>query len=295
MKTRPFFSALFALVAVAAIVIAWMAFGRQEGRTDSTAQASMPSQAGEGAGGGPAADDGSDAVPDRTPANDAYLQELMRRYAFETELDKRGALLAMLQANPNEAVKQFALELAASGDAARRQEGLELLKAFPLDDADVRGFLVGQIDQEQDPAMLTRLVDMLAPAMVATEDAAPLVAQLERLREHPDPEVRAASVLQTSQWDKGGDLENTLHEAMLDPDARVRQAAIGGITAERVHSDRLKDILLAIAYDPQTSGEERNRAIFALEGFALDRSEMEIYRQAARLGEVGEGAGPHGH
>ena len=118
-------------VVLLALWIAWMAIGRQGGGTDSTARVSMPSEAGEHAGAMPAAGAGSHAMPDRTLANDAYLQELMRRYAFETQLDKRGALLAMLQANPNEAVKQFALELAASGDSAKRQEGLELLKAFP--------------------------------------------------------------------------------------------------------------------------------------------------------------------
>ena len=162
-------------------------------------------------------------------------------------------------------------------------EALELLKVFPLDDPEVRSLLVGQIDQEHDPAMLKNLVDMLTPTMVATEDAAPLVEQLARLREHPDPEVRAASVLQTSQWDRGGDLENILQQALLDPDTRVRQAAIAGVTSERVHSDRLKDMLLAIANDPQTSAEERSAALFALEGFALNRSEYELYRQAGRL------------
>jgi hypothetical protein len=213
----------------------------------------------------------------------------MRRYALETELDKRGALLAILQANPNDEVKRVALGLAASRDPVTRQEGLELLKAFPLSDAEVRGFLVSQIDAERDPAMLTKLVDMLSPTMIASEDAAPLVTQLTRLREHPDPAVRAASVLQTSQRDRGEGLENVLREAMQDPDPRVRLAAIGGITAERLRSERMKEMLLAIAYDPQTSDEERNRALFALEGFALNRAEYEIYRQAAQLGKPGHG------
>ncbi|MES2669739.1 MAG: HEAT repeat domain-containing protein [Pseudomonadota bacterium] len=288
---RSFRFPMLAAVALVAIMGAWALLGRDDGEARSAAGASMPSAANDRdtSRTNAAADSGQHR---RTRASDADLRELMRRYAAETELDKRGALLAILQANPNEEVKAFALALAASRDPAARQEGLELLKAFPLDDAKVRGFLVGQIDQEQDPAMLTKLVDMLSPTMVATEDAAPLVAQLARLREHPDPEVRAASILQSSQWDRGGDLENTLHSAMLDPDPRVRQAAIGGISAERVRSDRLKDMLLAIASDPKTGAEERNRAIFALEGFALNRAEYEVYRQAGRMGEGEDG---HGH
>ncbi len=292
MNVRSFRFALLAAAALMVIIAAWVMYGRDDCEAGSATCAPMPSDIVEQAGTLPAAGTANGGKRQRTQVNDAYLRELMRQYSLETELDKRGALLAILQANPNEDVKHFALELAASRDPATRQEGLELLKAFPLDDAQVRGFLVSQIDLEQDPVMLTKLVDMLAPTMVPTEDAAPLVAQLARLRTHPDPEVRAASILQSSQWDRGGNLENTLHEAMLDPDPRVRQAAISGIAAERVHSDRLKDMLLAIAYSPKTSAEERNRAIFALEGFALNRSEYEIYRQAARLGQSGEG---HGH
>lgn len=291
MPMRSFRFPLLAAVALAAIIGAWAMLGRDDGEAGSAAGAAMPPDATDQDTSRTTAAAGH-AQHRRPRTSDADLRELMRRYAAETELDKRGALLAILQANPNEEVKAFALALAASRDAAARQEGLELLKAFPLDDAKVRGFLVGQIDQEQDPAMLTKLVDMLSPTMVATEDAAPLVAQLARLREHPDPEVRAASILQSSQWDRGGDLENTLHSAMLDPDPRVRQAAIGGILAERVRSDRLKDMLLAIASDPKTGAEERNRAIFALEGFALNRAEYEVYRQAGRMGEGEDG---HGH
>ena len=291
MPMRSFRFPLLAVVALAAIIGAWAMLGRDDGEAGPAAGAAMPPDATDHDTSRTTAAAGH-AQHRRPRTSDADLRELMRRYAAETELDKRGALLAILQANPNEEVKAFALALAASRDAAARQEGLALLKAFPLDDAKVRGFLVGQIDQEQDPAMLTKLVDMLSPTMVATEDAAPLVAQLARLREHPDPEVRAASILQSSQWDRGGDLENTLHDAMLDPDPRVRQAAIGGISAERVRSDRLKDMLLAIASDPKTGAEERNRAIFALEGFALNRAEYEVYRQAGRLGEGEEG---HGH
>lgn len=288
MNVPTFRFALLAAVALMAILAAWVTFGRHDCAAGPAPCAPAPSDSAQPAGTLPAAGSSSGATRQRARIDDAYLRTLMRRYAFETELDKRGALLAILQANPNEEVRNFALVQAASSDPATRQEGLELLKAFPLDDSEVRGFLVSQLDQERDPAMLTKLVEMLTPTMVATEDAAPLVAQLARLREHPDPEVRAASILQSSQWDRGGDLENTLHEAMLDPDTRVRQAAISGIYAERVHSDRVKDMLLVIASGPQTSGEERNRAIFALEGFALNRSEYELYRQAARLGASGE-------
>jgi hypothetical protein len=285
MRVRTLTVASFAVAALAASVGLWLAFDRHA--ADSAADAPKPAAHADHADHPEAHGVAKDAERART--NGIDLRELMRRYALETELDKRGALLATLQANPDDEVKRFALGLAASRDPVTRQEGLALLKAFPLSDAEVRGFLVSEIDAERDPVMLTKLVDMLSPTMIASEDTAPLVAQLTRLREHPDPDVRAASVLQTSQWDRGEGLENVLRDAMQDPDARVRLAAIGGITAERLRSEPLKEMLLTIAYDPKTGDEERNRALFALEGFALNRAEYEIYRQAAQLGKPGHG------
>lgn len=219
----------------------------------------------------------------------AYLRRLMDRFAGETDLDRRGALLAVLQSAANDDVLRFALQLADSTSPAARQDGLQLLQAFPLDRAPVRDLLVRQLRDERDPALLKQLVDMLTPTVLPTEDAAPVAAQLARLREHPDPDVRAASVLQTAQWDRGADLESLLHQAMLDPAAQVRQAAVAGVTASHLHSDRLKDSLLAIASDPSAASDERSAAVFALQEFPLDRGEYELYRQAA--GETGPGAG----
>jgi hypothetical protein len=217
-----------------------------------------------------------------------YLRRLMASYASEADLDRRGALLAVLQSAANDEVLHFALQLAERPDPASRQDGLQLLQAFPLDRTPVRELLVRQLGAERDPAMLRQLVDMLTPAVVPIEDAAPVVAQLARLRGHPDPDVRASSVLQSAQWDRQADLEDLLHRAVLDPAPQVREAAIAGVTAVHVRSDRLKDALLAIAGDPLSQAGERSAALFALQEFPLDRSEYAIYRQAATEAGPGE-------
>jgi len=277
-----------ALAAGAIVIIAgvWLALGQR----DASVGAGSPLLPASGNGAMASAGQPGAASHPPTTLSPTGPQDLMRRYRFEMALDKRGALLASLRSTPTEEVKQFALSLAGSSDPGARRDGLALLSAFPLSDADVRDFLVGQIRGEPDPEMLKTLVDMLAPTTVASEDAAPLVAELARLHHHPDPEVRAASVVQSTQWDKDGALEDTLQQALLDTDTRVRQAAIGGIASERVHSARLKDMLLAIALDPDTDDQERSAAVFALEGFSLTRSEVEIYHRAAELARNG-GAG----
>lgn len=225
----------------------------------------------------------------RARRDPAYLRELLGDYRYETELDRRGALLAVLQGVANQDVLRAGRELADSGDPRQRQLGLDLLKAFPLDVAEVRELLQRQLQDERDPAMLKQLVDMLAPTVIASEDAAPVLNRLDALRRHPDAAVRASSVLQSVQWNKGGDNEEILHQAILDPDAAVRQAAIAGVTAGGARSDRLKDALLALAADPRSDGETRNAAVFALQNFAMNRAEYALYRQAAERAIDGDG------
>ena len=226
----------------------------------------------------------------------AYLQKLLAMYAAETDPDTKGALLAVLRgaANDSDAILRFAIDLANSADPSRREEGLALLQAYPLDNAEVRGLLTREISEESDPAMLGRLVGMLDAAVVPTEDTVQIAGQLARLRSHPDPDVRAASVMQSTSWDKDGNLEDILHRAMLDPAPQVRRAAIGSVTVSGVRSARLKDALLDIAANPGSSSEERQAAVFALQNFPLNRSEYAIYRQAAQMTDADDdGHEPH--
>lgn len=217
----------------------------------------------------------------RASADPAYLQQLLARFRTESEPDRKGAILAILQGLANQDVQRFALELAGSPDPATRRDGLALLSTYSMEQAPVRELLVNQIGREQDPALLRQMVEMLAPAPLASEDVAPMLDQLQRLRRHDDPGVRAASVLQSAQWDKSPGAEDMLQRALLDPDAQVRAAAIAGVTSSSVRSDRIKDSLLEIASNPQSADEERAAAVFALQDFSLDRAEHGIYRAAA--------------
>ena len=138
----------------------------------------------------------------------------------------------------------------------------------------MRALLLRQMGQEQDPVLLKTLVELLAPTPLASEDVAPMLGQLERLRHHADPGVRATAVLQSAQWDKSAGVEDILQRA-------VREAAIAGVTSSATRSDRIKDALLDIANNPQSGREERAAAVFALQNFELDRAEYQIYRDAA--------------
>jgi hypothetical protein len=153
----------------------------------------------------------------------------------------------------------------------------------------VRELLLQQMGQEQDPALLKTLVELLAPAPLASEDVAPMLGQLERLRQHADPGVRAAAVLQSAQWDKSAGVEDILQRALLDPEPQVREAAIAGVTSSATRSDRIKDALLEIANNPHSGREQQAAAVFALQNFELDRAEYQIYRNAAEAASDEDG------
>lgn len=224
----------------------------------------------------------------RAGQDPGYLRDLLRRYSFETDLDRRGALLAILQGVANDEVLQLGRQLAGNPDPDTRRNGLALLKAFPLDVAEVRDTLTRQLREERDPALLKESIDMLAPTVVASEDAAPLLEGLAALRGHADAQVRASAVLQSVRWNKRGDDAAILEAALFDPDIAVRRAAIAGIEASGARSDRLKIALLDIAGDARTEPELRRSAAFALQNFALDRDEYALYRDAlARAEERG--------
>jgi hypothetical protein len=243
----------------------------------------QPSRSTHAPGAAAAAPVGDDLGRESTRAlrDPAHLRALMARYAGETDPDRRGALLAVLQSAANDQVMGFALRLADAPDPQSRRDGLQLLQAFSLDQAPIRELLLRQIDGERDPAMLRQLVDTLTPAVLPVEDTAPVAERLARLRSHPDPGVRASSVLQSIQWDRQADMEPVLYEAMLDPEPQVQQAAIAGVTSTLVHSPRLKDALLAIADDDTVERDQRAAAVFALQAFPLDRDEYALYRRVA--------------
>ena len=295
--------AISGAIVVAAAAIAWFSTPRPDPAPPPAAQTAEPPghagadprTRGPGPGSRTVSDD-LDGEVRRVRDDPAYLQRLLAMYAAETEPDTKGALLAVLRsaAVGNEEILRFALGLADNADPARRQDGLALLEAYPLDNAQVRELLTRQIGEESDPAMLGRLVGMLEAAVVPTEDAAPVVEQLTRLRRHPDPEVRAASVMQSISWDKGSDLEDILHRAILDPAPQVRQAAIGGVTASGARSPRLKDALLEIAANPGSGDDERFAAVLALQEFPLNRAEYAIYADAARA-TADDGQDGHDH
>lgn len=236
-------------------------------------------------------DDTHRAAVERARADPAELRALLGRFRAETSADRKAVLLAILRGVGSDAVLQEAALWATSTEVSARADGLALLGAFPLARAEVRDVLLQRLRDERDPALLRTLADMATPAVLPAEDSARLAEGLRTLSNHADPALRAAGLTQLAQWDRSPALEERLHAALSDPAPEVREAAVVGIGVGQARSERLKRALLALLSDPDVSAQTRHSALFALQGFALDRREYEIYRMASEVSTLEEGPG----
>lgn len=228
------------------------------------------------------------ASPWSAPGEPASREALMQRYTTELDEDTRGALLAELQRSPDDALRDFALDLVTAGDADTRLRGYELLATFTLEDGAVRGAVLSGLADERDPRVLARVATLTVPTVLPAPEAAPVADALAELADHRDPAVRAQGVVQAAQWAAPGEAGPLLARALLDESAEVRKAAVAGTIATRASSPQIKDALLWIAGDDDADPEQRAAAVFALQWYRLDDAEYAIYREA-------ESASGHAH
>ncbi|MEH6418347.1 HEAT repeat domain-containing protein [Pseudomonas sp. CGJS7] len=232
-----------------------------------------------------------ESLRQRASRDPTFLRGLLQRYRDETDAVARGELLSLLNAVSGEDVLRFALSLAASTRAEDERDGLELLRAYSMDRAEVRGAVLAKLQQGGTPERTAELVGMLTPTTMPAEDAVPVLAELGQLTRHPDPAVRAEAVLQLAQWDDGAQAEELLHRALLDASPQVRGKAIAGVQSSHARSDGLKEALLDIADDPASSAADRGAAAFALQDFRLNRAEYAIWRRAQTRADADSGEG----
>lgn len=232
-----------------------------------------------------------EALRKRAAADPAFLQALLQRFRNDAQPDARGELLALLHAVGGEDVLRYALSLAASTRAQDERAGLDLLGGYSLERAEVRDALLAKLRAGGDPQREVELIRLLTPAAVASEDAAPVTAQLAALARDPDPQVRAEAVFQLAQWADPVQAEDVLHRALLDPAAAVRSKALAAVAGSHARSDRLKDALLAIAADPASDPGDRGAAALALQDFRLDRAEYAIWKRAQARADAESGEG----
>ncbi len=207
----------------------------------------------------------------------AAQRDLIRRFEAERDPQARAMLQTVLASVNSPEVLALSTRLAASQDAAEREEGFAMLMRLSPDSPEVRKLVRQALATEQSPAVLSQAVAALTPGVVANSEAAGVVAQLDQLAQHADPAVRSQSLLQLAQWDKSGQVEGRLSQALNDQSPEVRNAAVAAIGESGIRSDSMKAALLGILANSAERSEVKDGALYALTRFSLSPDEYALY------------------
>ena len=203
----------------------------------------------------------------------AALRKLLQRYDGATTPQARELLKSLLSTVQKPEVIAFATRLANSSTLAERKFGFEMLQSLAPDSPEIRTLVKRTLASEQSPGVLIQALAALKSGAAEPEEAGAIVAQLKTLSQHADPAVRSQSILQLGQWDKQGEAEDRLLQALADRAPEVRQAAVFAIAQTGLRSDSAKAALMGMLNNPQESRDLRGSALQVLERFSLSKEE----------------------
>jgi hypothetical protein len=213
----------------------------------------------------------------------AVRQSLMGRYDKESSTQVRQLIVSLLSNSETPEVLTFSKRLASSADITQRKDGLRMLQNLSSDVPEIHPILVKTLANENSPDVLMLALSALKPPaagdvhsdpLVPAPDAAAIVAQLQNLTRHADPDIRLQSILQLAQWDRADSSGVQWSRALMDPSVPVRQAAVTAVAQSGMQSDALKAALIDLATDAQESKDVRGNALQVLEQFNLSQKEM---------------------
>lgn len=217
---------------------------------------------------------------ERAQADSAYLRSLIQRYETERKPETREMIKSVLATVQKPEALAFFAHLASSSDPAQRKEGYAMLQQMGPDSPEMRNLLKQALASEQSPELLAQAIAALRPSAVDPGESDAILTQLAALTQHADPGVRSQSVLQLAQWDKTGANQGRLAQALNDPAAEVRQAAIFAVAQSGARSDALKSALLGIVNNSAENKAVKGSALQVLERFSMSKDEYARYMQA---------------
>ncbi|MEH6419857.1 HEAT repeat domain-containing protein [Pseudomonas sp. CGJS7] len=174
-----------------------------------------------------------------------------------------------------------ALNCSDSAQKAISQRCFDELARFPLSDPQIRDTFLAYLAATPDPSRREQVIAAMTPTPLSTEQLAPLLVQLQSLRESDDPRIRASGLVHLAQWDRSAAIEKPLREGLDDSAPEVVRSAITAVSLSNARGDELKQTLLLLASESPPGSELRDAAVTALRDFSLNAREFAIYQDAA--------------
>jgi len=220
---------------------------------------------------------------------------VLQRYRHERRpLAKAGLRQVLGAAGESPDLIAAALQLAQDADASARADGFRLLAEFhPREEAYTLARRA--LAEERDPAALAGALMCLRPMdVLPPQEVRRVLRRLQALNTHPSPMVRGHSVQKLADWDRSQVVvAKAVAQALSDPDADVRQAAVGAVAIASLRSGPIKRAVLGILADASEDPKVREAALLVSEQFALTQDEYATY-VAGREG-LGEKSRQQGH
>lgn len=204
---------------------------------------------------------------------------VLQRYRQEQRPSaKAGLRQVLVAAGESPDLVASALQMAQDADGAARADGFRLLAEFnPREQsyALARRALV----EERDPAALAGALMCLRPMdVVPPQETQRVLQRLQALNTHPSPMVRGHSVQKLADWDRSqAVVAKAVAQALSDPDAEVREAAVGAVAIASLRSAPIKRAVLGILGNASEDPKVREAALLVSEQFALTQDEYATY------------------
>lgn len=224
--------------------------------------------------------DAEDRLRKLVQSDPTALRKVLQHYDSATTPQARELLKSVLSTVQTPEVIAFSTRLASSSNVEDRKYGFEMLQSLAPESPEVRSLVKQTLATEQSPEVLVQALMTLRAGASDPDESDQVVTQLKSLSQHADPAVRSQSIAQLGQWDKKGEGEDHLSQALADRAPEVRQAAIFAIAQTGLRSDTLKAALMGLITNPQESRDVRGSALQVLERFSLNKEEYARFAQA---------------
>lgn len=205
----------------------------------------------------------------------ALRQQLMARYTTEADANARSRLASVLIAAATPDIVRFASSMLGQRDADQRQQGLAILASVQLQQPEARQALLGALDTETDPRTLGMVVQSLVPGENRSpQETQAMLDKLAQMARRSEPEVRAAALSTMAQWG-GPASENSIVQALADPNESVIESAIDALGQLGTRGNPANDALLNLAEREDVAPSLRQQAVSALNRANLDTARYE--------------------
>jgi len=214
--------------------------------------------------------------------NRGEFEAMLRRYDPRADRETRDLMRSLLAGDPEHRaeVMEFSLELAASDDPQRREDGFAMLARIGADTPPVLELATRVLGTERDPAVVQQAALLVGQAAVGPAEAQALQPRLVEMAADPNASLRAAGVYTLSRLDKTTGAEPQLAQALADPAPEVRQAALAAMEENAIRSDGLKQALWKMLESDSESPALRDAAAQGLERYPMEQAEYERLKQA---------------